>query len=212
MKTRAEIKAIAKENFKANYWPIVGLTVAFSLIVGALAGVGIGIIVAPAFEVALQFLYIATFFGDKESEKFETCMSVGFSNFGRNLGSILLMALMLCGWFLLFYIPGIIKAFSYAMTPYILADCPAVGAVDAITISRRMMNGHKWEYFVFILSFLGWNLLSALTFGILSIFYVTPYEYTSLAGYYVELKKLCIEQGVVTQAQFEGEPLKPVQA
>lgn len=79
-------------------------------------------------------------------------------------------------WSLLFLIPGVIKHYSYRMVPYILADDPEIGAMDAITLSRQMMDGHKWNTFVLDLSFLGWDLLSALTLGLLGVFYVNPYK------------------------------------
>jgi len=210
MLTRKEIKATALDNFKANYWPIVGITVLYGIIVGALSMTGVGFLIIPAITVGYMFFTITCYFGDKDNQTVEQLFNVGFAKFGRNLGSMLLEGLLLYAWSLLLIIPGIIKAFSYAMTPYILADCPDVKAVDAITISRRMMKGHKWELFVFELSFLGWFLLSMLTCGILSIFYVDPYFQGAVAGYYVELKKQCIETGVVTAEQFAGAPLDKV--
>lgn len=207
MKSRAELKAQSAANFKANYWPIVGITVLFTLIIMALAYLGVGFLVVPAFTVGMEFFSMTVYFGDRDNQTFGKAVNVGFEKFGRNLGALLLEGIMLYGWSLLFLIPGIIKAYAYSMTAYILADCPDVDAVDAITISRRMMKGHKWELFVLQLSFLGWNLLSAITFGIVGIFYATPYQKATYAGYYVELKKLCIAQGIVTPEQFAGAPL-----
>ena len=94
--------------------------------------------------------------------------------------------------------PGIIKSLSYALTPYILADCPKMAATDALKVSMRMMKGHKWELFVFGLSFIGWILLSALTFGLLQIFFVMPYMNAAFAGYYSERKIAALNEGVVT--------------
>lgn len=207
MKSRAEIKRQALANFKANYWPMVGVAVLISFIIGILSSTGFGWIVAPSFVVGISFFYIANYFGDKENGKLENVFNIGFANFGRNLGSILLEGLLVFAWSLLFFIPGIIKAYSYSMTQYILADCPDVSAVDAITISKRMMKGHKWEYFVFQLSFFGWGLLSILTLGLLSIFFLDPYIGTATAGYYAEVKKAAIESGAVTAEQFSGAPL-----
>ncbi len=87
--------------------------------------------------------------------------------FLRNLFTVL--------WSLLFIIPGIVKAYSYRLVPYLLTEHPELKGTDAITMSRKLMNGHKWNAFVLDLSFLGWILLSALTCGILAIFYVSPY-------------------------------------
>ena len=207
MKTRAEIKEIAKTNFKANYWPAVGKLVLFMLILVALCYTGVGILVAPAFTVGMTFMFIALYFADAEGSQFGNSVKVGFNNFGRNLGSILLEGLLIYAWTLLFVVPGIIKSYAYAMTPYILADCQDVKAVDAITISRRMMKGHKWEFFVFQLSYIGWDLLTVITCGLVGVFYSEPWKQTAFAGYYTELKKFCIENGVVTAEQFAGAPL-----
>lgn len=64
-------------------------------------------------------------------------------------------------WSLLLVIPGIIKSFSYAMTPYILAENPGMTATEAITESRRVMDGNKWRLFCLSFSFIGWGLLCA---------------------------------------------------
>jgi len=65
-------------------------------------------------------------------------------------------------WSLLFIIPGIIKAYSYAMTPYIMSEKPHLSVNEAITESRRIMDGNKWRLFCLDWSFVGWWLLCAL--------------------------------------------------
>lgn len=90
-------------------------------------------------------------------------------------------------WSLLFIIPGIIKSYEYLMIPYILGDNPDISKEEAFALSKKMMMGHKWEAFVLGLSFIGWELLSVLTFGILHIFYVTPYRYYTYAALYRKL-------------------------
>ena len=65
-------------------------------------------------------------------------------------------------WSLLFVIPGIIKVYSYAMTPYIMAEHPELTANEAITRSREIMDGNKWRLFCLGFSFIGWSLLCAL--------------------------------------------------
>ena len=64
-------------------------------------------------------------------------------------------------WTLLFVVPGIIKTYSYAMTPYILAENLGMTATEAITESRRIMDGNKWRLFCLSFSFIGWALLCA---------------------------------------------------
>jgi len=92
-------------------------------------------------------------------------------------------------WFLLLIVPGIVKTLSYAMVPYILAeDGVDVKNTDAITLSREMMDGHKMRLFMLYLSFIGWYILGALTFGILTVLYVEPYVQQTLALFYDDIK------------------------
>ncbi len=114
----------------------------------------------------------------------------GFSPYGRSVGTMFLRGLFQFLWSLLFVIPGIIKHYSYRMVPYILADQPELSGTAAITRSREMMNGQKWNAFVLDLSFLGWHILSALTLGILGVFYVNPYQAATNAELYHELKAM----------------------
>ena len=65
-------------------------------------------------------------------------------------------------WSLLLVIPGIVKTYSYAMTPYIMSEHPSLTANEAITESRRIMDGNKWRLFCLDLSFIGWELLCSL--------------------------------------------------
>ena len=91
-------------------------------------------------------------------------------------------------WSLLFAIPGIIKSYSYRLVPYILADNPDMNSDDAITLSREMMNGQKFEVFVLDLSFFLWWILSSITFNIVGILYVFPYIYATDVELYLAIK------------------------
>ena len=129
-----------------------------------------------------------------------------FNDYARNLGGMLFMDLFIWLWSLLFIIPGIVKAYAYFAAPYILAEFPAVRATDAIKISMRMTYGFKADIFVLDLSFIGWHLLSALTLGLLGILYVNPYYYTSKAGMYEELKQNALNTGKVNYYELVGYP------
>lgn len=91
-------------------------------------------------------------------------------------------------WSLLFIIPGIIKAYEYQMIPYLLAEQPDMPKEQAFAMSRQMMKGQKWKAFVLDLSFLGWSILSMFTLGILGLFYVNPYKYSTKAALYETLR------------------------
>ena len=92
-------------------------------------------------------------------------------------------------WSLLLIIPGIVKSYSYMMVPYILAENPDMSGTEAITLSRRMMDGEKWNAFMLDLSFVGWGLLGLLTCGILLVLYVNPYHACTQAELYNVLKQ-----------------------
>ena len=91
-------------------------------------------------------------------------------------------------WTMLFIIPGIVKSYEYQMIPYLLAENPQMSREQAFAESKRMMSGQKWRAVVLDLSFIGWNILSAITLGILGIFYVQPYMDATHAALYEALR------------------------
>ena len=90
-------------------------------------------------------------------------------------------------WTLLLVIPGIIKAYEYRLVPYILAENPEIGYKEALDRSSELMNGQKMNAFILDLSFIGWEILSAITAGIVGIFWVNPYVFATDAELYLEL-------------------------
>ena len=109
-----------------------------------------------------------------------------FDRFTVGFLQLFLRNLFIVLWTLLLIVPGIIKGFSYAMTPFILADHPELTAKQAIDRSMQLMDGHKWELFVLGLTFIGWELLNALTLGIGS-FWLNPYKNAAYAAFYREI-------------------------
>lgn len=88
----------------------------------------------------------------------------------------------------------VIKRYSYMLVPYIIAENPKIKTLDAINLSRRMMDGHKWECFKLELSYIGWIILGTVTFGITEVLYSNPYRVATLTEYYVSLRKLAKKQ------------------
>lgn len=111
-----------------------------------------------------------------------------FKQYARTVGAVLLVFVYTLLWTLLLVIPGIIKAYSYSMTFYILRENPEMTAGDAITASQKMMDGHKMDLFLLSLSFIGWAILASITFGI-GYLWLIPYIYTASAAFYETLKK-----------------------
>ena len=112
---------------------------------------------------------------------------IATKNYWHKVWGRFLMGLFIALWTLLFIIPGIIKMFSYAMTPFILEENPELTANEAIDRSRAMMKGHKFDLFWLLLSFIGWGILCALTLGIGTL-WLTPYMQTSIASFYEDVK------------------------
>lgn len=111
-----------------------------------------------------------------------------FKQYARTVGAVLLVFVYTLLWTLVLVIPGIIKAYSYSMTFYILRENPEMTAGDAITASQKMMDGHKMDLFLLSLSFIGWAILASITFGI-GYLWLIPYIYTAYAAFYETLKK-----------------------
>ncbi len=116
-----------------------------------------------------------------------------FKNFGNTFVLYLLTIIFTFLWSLLFLIPGIIAGISYSMAPFILAEHPEIKASDAIKMSKDMMKGHKGEYFVLQLSFIGWYLLCILTVGIGFIF-LSPYVSAAEAEFFNEVSGKNVEK------------------
>ena len=110
-----------------------------------------------------------------------------FRNYLHIVWTYFVMAVKILLWALLLIVPGIIKSFSYAMTPYILVEHPEYSASEAINASCELMRGHKWDLFCLYLSFIGWTFLSVITCCI-GFFWLEPYLSVSQAAFYKDLK------------------------
>lgn len=92
-------------------------------------------------------------------------------------------------WSLLLIVPGIIKSLAYSQTIFILRDHPEYSVSEAITESRKMMDGYKWKYFLLNLSFIGWIFLSVFFTAFIGLLWVIPYIIASFAEFYNELNQ-----------------------
>jgi uncharacterized membrane protein len=91
-------------------------------------------------------------------------------------------------------IPVYVKMYSYKMTPWILADNPAIGYKRALNLSMELTRGHKWNMFVLDLSFLGWAILGLLACGI-GIIFLAPYYQAVQAELYATLRQEGVDRG-----------------
>ncbi len=114
----------------------------------------------------------------------------GFDNWIKSFLLILMITIFVALWSILLIVPGIIAALSYSMSFFILADDPQINVFEAIRRSRMIMRGHKTEFLLLNLSFIGWLLLSIATAGLLYIFYVGPFYNATMTEFYESLQEV----------------------
>lgn len=174
------------------------------------------ILIITAFSVGLLFkIFVGNlfevggcrFYEENSEHKTRIALIVdGFLNgaYLRNVATIFCRDLYTVLWTLCLIIPGIVKSYEYKMIPYILAENPRISRKRAFEISKNMMDGEKWNAFVLDLSFIGWNLLSTITFGIVGVLYVNPYVYTTWAEFYKVMRENALETGNATREELIG--------
>lgn len=117
----------------------------------------------------------------------------GFTFVGKVILLALVQTALITLWSMLFFFPGIIAQYRYRFAFYNLCSDPRMGVMEAIRLSCRQTRGYKMQLFILDLSFLGWALLTALTAGILSIWYIPYYTQTDVGAYYA----ICQAQGIL---------------
>ncbi len=191
--TNSELRTRARQTLGGQIFGqkwLMGLAVCFvlSAILGTAStitsGIGSIILTGPiTFGLYKTFLTASR---EKSEISFDNAFD-GFKNFGQTLLLGLMQSIFVALWSLLFFIPGIVKAYSYSMAYYIMVDNPEYDWNRCITESRNMMRGHKWQLFCLDLSFIGWIIVGALCLGIGTL-WVTPYQYAARTEFYRELK------------------------
>lgn len=204
MKTNQDYKNAALAALKGKWAPAVLCAVVFVVIAGAssattttsdpnsfvfwkFAGLSLfSLLVVYPLEIGYYNAHRALL-NEGDDQLLQNTFKMGFKNWVHNVFGMFLMMIFVCLWSLLFIVPGIIKAFAYALTPYILVDKPELSANQAIDLSKAMMKGHKFDLFWLSLSFIGWMILCIPTLG-LGLFWLLPYMTTATAAFYEDVK------------------------
>jgi uncharacterized membrane protein len=189
-KSLSELRAMAREQLRGNWGKAILANVILlisSAVCGIIpvVGVFISIILTGPLTAGLYWFFLKL---RRNENPAVTTVFDGFNRFGTAIALVLLQGIFTFLWSLLLIIPGIIAALSYSMAFFIMMDDPAVTAMDAIGRSKEMMQGNKWKFFLLGLSFIGWALLTILTFGV-GMLWLGPYMYASYANFYDELKQ-----------------------
>ena len=196
---RAELKSKAKQQIKGKIGILFVITLIISVVsivsylilslipyVGSLVS---SIVIAPAFALSLMRVYLNVTAYEKPTAKDAFC---GFDDFWSAFKLNFLSGLFTFLWSLLFIIPGIVKSYSYSMAMYILAENKGKPALECISESKAMTNGHKMDLFVLGLSFIGWILLGYITFGI-GYIWILQYVQATYTNAYHSLKPVTSE-------------------
>ena len=187
---RAKARAQLKGSIFSEVWLMALLVCLIAEIITSLASnlPLCGFIADGVLSFGLCHIYLSLVRGQKSKVDLEDLFS-GSSQLGDLVVLGLLKNLFLTLWTFLFFVIGIVKHHSYAMTYYIKYDHPEYDWRMCIDESRRMMKGHKWRLFCLNLSFIGWYLLCLVTFGIAAL-WVIPYVQAATANFYEDLKTM----------------------
>ncbi|MCQ2507019.1 MAG: DUF975 family protein [Lachnospiraceae bacterium] len=162
----------------------LALSIVFAILLSLCIGLLLAFFLVYPLKVSCRRFFLINYDTDSKAEPKEMGY-VWRSNNTKNVGITMFMNdIIIFLWSLLLIVPGIMKAYSYRMVPYILAENPDMNWREVLKTSEEMMMGHRFDTFVLDLSFIGWFILSALTLEVLSIFYVNPYYQQTCANLY----------------------------
>lgn len=186
---RAKARAMLGGNVFRNEWLYAMLiSLAVAAITGALSATGIGVLLVNGLIMCGTANYfVGRVRGTVAHDSLGALLDGAKKDLGGNIITGILHTLFIALWSILLVVPGIVKSCSYAMTFYIKNDRPDLSATEAITESRRMMDGFKMKYFMLNLSFIGWYIVGILCLGI-GTFWVSAYAEAAKAHFYEEVK------------------------
>lgn len=197
MQTAKMTREIARQNLSGNWGLAVGVYIVFSLIVGATSSFAITpmlsivsvvamILITP--PITLGYMLFNININRRKNYELGNLFVYFKVDYSKAMAIYWLKTAFIFLWSLLLFIPGIIKSYSYAMSEYLVINKIKDGPSEAITLSRELMNGNKWRLFCLHFSFVGWMLLSVLTFGILML-WIAPYMNVAETAFYEEIAR-----------------------
>lgn len=146
----------------------------FLFLWGLVALIGIYLIIFAIIAIGIAYIY-------------------GASNYIATLMPFLLIGLvvLIIGWAL-----AIPQQYAYSQVEYILYDKlknqDYTSAFSIIKESRRLMKGFKFKRFILDLTFIGWNILTGISFGLVG-FHAIPYQEITNAIFYENLRQGNVE-------------------
>ncbi len=193
MQTASEYRRRAREalegNIFGNTWLFMVLVV---LVTGAILSVSGIIFIGPLLLIGPISIGICSYTlhvvrNTEKKNKIDPLLDGFRGSVGNSILVGLLATIFTALWSLLFVIPGIVKAIAYSQCYFIALEHPEYDANTCITESRKMMNGHKWEYFCLQFSFIGWMIVGSFCLGVGTL-WVSAYMNAANAAFYEDLK------------------------
>ncbi|MBA4688752.1 MAG: DUF975 family protein [Candidatus Galacturonibacter soehngenii] len=205
IQTRYDSQYSSFQSFKENLlrpdmlW-LIGIVASVGLIV-ILISIAVSLLVGNPLLVGKNRYFMCS--RDVKTGVGEIGFAFSCGYFWNIVKIMFLMNLYIFLWSLLLVIPGIIKSYEYAMVPYILAENPGIDSKRAFELSKEMMMGEKWNYFVLGLSFIGWYLLGFLACCI-GVVFVSPYYEATMAEFYGWAREKMIAVGYSNHIELKG--------
>ncbi len=194
MRNANQLRSAARESLSGKWSGAVVMALIFYIFINAINGLVVATNEAATSAITVLLIPIGYSFkiafldNIRSGEQYKAGQMFScFKDYIRMAGTGFLVYIYTFLWGLLLLVPGIIKALSYSLTPYILKDYPELKYDSAIELSMEMMKGHKWDLFCLYLTFIGWFLLSMLTFGI-GFLWLQPYICAAMAHFYEDVK------------------------
>lgn len=199
---RIELKEWSKQKIGGNIGNIL-LGVVIVLAVSLLFSLGVGVVqvifgeesfITFLVSLIVELLLVPLSIGlnaymigfVKNDELNRDTLFASYEDTYKIIGTTILMSFLIMIGMIFFIIPGIYLAFSYALVPYLLVTHRELSITETLELSRKMMNGHKLDYFVLNFSFIGWMLLVPFTFGIILV-WLYPYMLTATTKFAVDV-------------------------
>lgn len=147
----------------------------------------LAILVIPL-SVGILKYYVDFVRTKKQTDNMMGVLLAPYKNWLTILVTTILTFLAVVAGTILLVIPGIILGIGLVMTEYILAEGKEKDPIKIMRDSWAMMKGHKMDYLIFMLSFIGWGILMVFTLGILGLWLI-PYMSVATAMFYLAVAK-----------------------
>lgn len=196
MKTTFEYLSQAK-NFLSGNWKNVIITTIVYMVVACAVSFGssaigewaspFSMLVSIPLGYGFNIIFLKYFRTSEDIEFSELFQAFNGEQYLRVLGTMLLEGVLIFLGFLLLFVPGVIWACAYAIVPFILKDHPELSYMNALRMSKEMMEGHKMQYFCISLVATGLGILSIFTFCI-ALLWVVPFVEIVVVAFYEDIK------------------------